>query len=124
MKYFICEHCGNIVEFVKETGVPVMCCGQKMTEMVPGTTDAALEKHVPVVTVDGDKVTVEVGSVEHPMVEEHYIQWIAIETTRGTQRVKLEYTDKPRAEFKLAEGESFVAAYEYCNLHGLWKSDK
>lgn len=124
MKFFICEHCGNIVEFVKETGVPVMCCGQKMTEMVPGTTDAALEKHVPVVTVDGDKVTVEVGSVEHPMVEEHYIQWIAIETSRGTQRVKLEYTDKPRAEFKLAEGESFIAAYEYCNLHGLWKSDK
>lgn len=122
MKYFICEHCGNIIEYVKETGVPVMCCGQKMTELVPGTSDGALEKHVPVVTVDGCKVTVEVGSVEHPMVEAHYIQWITIETTKGSQRVNLEYTDKPKAVFCLAEGEEFVAAYEYCNLHGLWKN--
>ena len=121
MKYYICEHCGNIIEYVKDSGVPVMCCGQKMTEIVPGTSDGAHEKHVPVVIVDGDKVTVEVGEVEHPMVEAHYIQWIAIETTRGGQKVKLEYTDKPRAEFKLADGEEFVAAYEYCNLHGLWK---
>lgn len=121
MKFYVCEHCGNIIEFVKETGVPVMCCGQKMTELVPGTSDGAHEKHVPVVTIDGDKVTVEIGAVEHPMVEAHYIQWIAIETTRGSQRIQLEYTDKPKAEFKLAEGETFVAAYEYCNLHGLWK---
>ena len=121
MKYYICEHCGNIIEYVKDSGVPVMCCGQKMTEIIPGTSDGAHEKHVPVVTVDGDKVTVEVGAVEHPMVEAHYIQWIAIETTRGSQRVKLEYTDKPRAEFKLADGEELVVAYEYCNLHGLWK---
>ena len=121
MKYYICEHCGNIIEYVKQTAVPVMCCGQKMTELVPGTSDGAHEKHVPVVTVDGDKVVVEVGAVEHPMVEAHYIQWIAIETTKGSQRVKLEYTDKPRAEFKLADGEELVVAYEYCNLHGLWK---
>ena len=123
MKYYICEHCGNIIEYVKQTAVPVMCCGQKMSELVPGTSDGAHEKHVPVVTVNGDTVVVEVGSVEHPMVEAHYIQWIAIETTKGSQRVKLEYTDKPRAEFKLADGESFVAAYEYCNLHGLWKAE-
>ena len=123
MKYYACEHCGNIIEYVNESGVPVMCCGQKMTEIVPGTSDGAQEKHVPVVTVDGDKVIVEVGAVEHPMVEAHYIEWIAIETTRGSQRVKLDYTDKPRAEFKLADGEELVAAYEYCNLHGLWKLD-
>ena len=121
MKFYVCEHCGNIIEYVKDTGVPVMCCGQKMTELVPGTSDGAHEKHVPVVSVVGDKVTVEVGAIEHPMVEVHYIQWIAIETTRGSQRVKLEYTDKPRAEFKLADGEQLIAAYEYCNLHGLWK---
>ena len=121
MKFYVCEHCGNIIEYIKDVGVPVMCCGKKMTELIPGTSDGAPEKHVPVVTVNGDKVLVEVGSVEHPMVEEHYIQWIAIETTRGSQRVKLDYTDKPRAEFKLAEGETLVAAYEYCNLHGLWK---
>ena len=121
MKFYACEHCGNIIEYIKDVGVPVVCCGKKMTELIPGTSDGAPEKHVPVVTVNGDKVLVEVGSVEHPMVEEHYIQWIAIETTRGSQRVKLDYTDKPRAEFKLAEGETLVAAYEYCNLHGLWK---
>lgn len=123
MKYYICEHCGNIIEYVKETGVPVMCCGQKMTELIPGTSDGAHEKHVPVVKVNGDKVVVEVGTVEHPMVEAHYIQWIAIETTKGSQKIKLEYTDKARAEFKLADGEKFVAAYEYCNLHGLWMSN-
>ena len=123
MKYYICEHCGNIIEYIKESGVPVMCCGQKMTELVPGTSDGAHEKHVPVVTIENDKVIVEIGAVEHPMVEAHYIQWIAIETTKGSQRVKLEYTDKPRAEFRLVDGEKFISAYEYCNLHGLWKQE-
>lgn len=123
MKFYVCEHCGNIIEYVKNAGVPVMCCGQKMTELIPGTSDGAHEKHVPVITVDGDKVIVEVGSIEHPMVEAHYIQWIAIETKKGSQRVKLEYTDKPRAEFKLVDQDEVVAAYEYCNLHGLWKSE-
>jgi superoxide reductase len=123
MKFYICENCGNIIEYVKQTAVPVMCCGQKMTELVPGTSDGAHEKHVPVVTIDGDKVTVEIGAVEHPMVEAHYIQWIAIETTKGSQRVKLSPADKPRAEFYLAEGDELIAAYEYCNIHGLWKKD-
>ena len=123
MKFFICEHCGNIIEYIKETGVPVMCCGQKMTELIPGTSDGAHEKHVPVVVTEGDKVLVTVGAVEHPMVEAHYIQWIAIETTKGSQRKKLDYTDKPTAEFKLADGEELVAVYEYCNLHGLWKAE-
>lgn len=123
MKFFICEHCGNIIEYIKETGVPVMCCGQKMTELIPGTSDGAHEKHVPVVVTEGDKVLVTVGAVEHPMVEAHYIQWIAIETTKGSQRRKLDYTDKPIAEFKLADCEELVAVYEYCNLHGLWKAE-
>ena len=123
MKFYFCEHCCNVIEFLNDSGVAVECCGQDMTELVPGTSDGAQEKHVPVVTVDGDKVTVEVGVVEHPMSESHYIQWIAIETTKGSQRVKLAYTDKPRAEFRLVDGEEFVAAYEYCNLHGLWMSN-
>lgn len=123
MKYYVCEHCGNIVEYVKESGVPVMCCGQKMTEMVPGTSDGAHEKHVPVIKQEGDMVVVEVGSVEHPMVEAHYIEWITLETTKGVHRMKLSYTDKPKAAFKLVEGEEVVAAYEHCNLHGLWKSN-
>lgn len=121
MKYYICEHCGNIIEYAKESGVPVMCCGQKMSELVPGTSDGAYDKHVPVVTVDGNHILVEVGSVEHPMVEAHYIEWIAIETKKGSQKVKLSYTDAPKAEFLLTEGDEFVAAYAYCNLHGLWK---
>ena len=122
MRFFRCEHCGNIIEMVNDTGVPVMCCGQKMTELIPGTVDAALEKHVPVYTVDGNKVMVTVGAVEHPMLPEHYIQWIAIETKQGSQRKTLSPGEKPAACFTLCEGDELVAVYEYCNLHGLWKA--
>ncbi len=121
MKFYVCEHCGNIIEFVKESGVPVVCCGEKMKEIVPGSVDAAVEKHVPVVTVEGNTVKVFIGDVEHPMVEEHYIGWIAIETEQGTQRKYLKPGEKPEAVFALAEGDKLVAAYEWCNLHGLWK---
>ena len=120
MKFFECDICGNIIQYTKESGVPVRCCGQKMREIIPGTSDGAAEKHVPVVTIDGNRVVVEVGSVEHPSVEEHYIQWILIETKNGSQKANLTWGMKPRAEFILAEGDEFVAAYEYCNLHGLW----
>lgn len=122
MKFYRCEHCGNIVTFLHSTGVPVMCCGQKMTEMVPGTVDASAEKHVPVVEVQGNQVHVKVGAAEHPMVEAHYIQWIAIETNLGSQIKYLKPEQKPEASFVLAEGEELVATYEYCNLHGLWVS--
>lgn len=124
MKYFYCEHCGNMVEMLYESGVSLICCGQDMTELIPGTSDGAHEKHVPVITVNGNEVIVEIGSVEHPMTEAHYIQWITIETNRGSHRRWLEVTDKPRARFLLDEGEEVIAAYEYCNLHGLWKADK
>ena len=123
MRFFICEHCKNIITFVEDSGVPVMCCGQKMTELVANTTDAAQEKHVPVVEKDGDKLIVSVGSVEHPMTEEHHIAWIALETNQGMQRKELLHTGEPKAVFALAEGEKAVAAYEYCNLHGLWKKE-
>ena len=122
MKFYRCDHCGNIVTFVHSAGVPVMCCGQKMTELVPGTTDGAAEKHVPVVHVEGNQVRVQVGSVEHPMLEEHYIEFIAIETKQGSQVKYLKPGEKPQAVFALAEGDQLVAAYEYCNLHGLWKT--
>ena len=122
MRFFRCEHCGNIIEMVNDTGVPVMCCGQKITELIPGTVDAALEKHVPVYTVEGNKVMVTVGAVEHPMLPEHYIQWIAIETKQGSQRKTLSPGEKPAACFTLCEGDELVAVYEYCNLHGLWKA--
>ena len=122
MKYYVCEHCGNMIEFVKDNGVPVMCCGQKMTELIPGTSDGAAEKHVPVVKVDGNRVSVIVGEVEHPMVDAHYIEWIAIETSKGVQRKKLKPEQAPKAEFMLTDGESVEAVYAYCNLHGLWKA--
>ena len=86
MKFYRCSHCGQIIAIVKETGVPVICCGEPMTEVIPGTTDASLEKHVPVFTVEKNKVHVSVGSVEHPMVPEHYIEWVAIQTKLGNQR--------------------------------------
>ena len=124
MRFFTCEECGTMFEYIGEAEASAMCNGQKITEVIPGTTDGAHEKHIPVVKVDGDRVIVDVGTVEHPMMEEHFIQWVVIETTNGSQRKMLHYQDKPKAEFKLTDGEKFVAAYEYCNLHGLWKAQE
>ncbi len=104
MKFYRCEHCGNIIAMVEDKGVPVFCCGQKMTEIVPGTVDASREKHVPVYTVENNKVQVTVGAAEHPMIPEHYIGWIALETTAGNQRKRLEPGQTPKAEFALLEG--------------------
>ena len=120
-KFYKCAHCGKIIAVVKETGVPVMCCGQKMDELVPNTTDAAQEKHVPVVTREGNTITVTVGSVEHPMLPEHYIQWIVLETENGFRIAELKPGDKPQVKF--FENEKVIAVYEYCNLHGLWKTE-
>ncbi len=122
MKFYICEHCGNIIAKVKDAGVPVVCCGQKMKEIVPGTTDASVEKHVPVWEVKDNRVTVTVGAAEHPMLPAHYIEWIAIQTTAGNQRKALVPGQLPKAVFALCEGEEVVAVYAYCNLHSLWKA--
>lgn len=121
-KFYICEHCGNLVTFLEDKGVPLMCCGQKMTELVPGVSDAAVEKHVPEVTVEGNQVSVQVGAVAHPMIPEHYIQFIWIETEKGAQTIRLSAGDKPEAGFLLTEGDRLVNVYAYCNLHGLWKA--
>ena len=122
MKFYICKTCGNMIAMVKKSGVPVMCCGQKMTELEPGTTDAAVEKHVPVFEIKDNKVFVTVGSVEHPMLDEHFIEWIAVQTTAGNQRKTLKPGDKPQACFALCDGEEVEAVYAYCNLHSLWKA--
>ena len=122
MLFKICRHCGNLVGIVHDSGVPMTCCGQEMETLVPNTTDAAGEKHVPVAAVADGKVTVKVGSVTHPMLPEHSIQWIALETEHGAQRVRLQPGQAPEAEF-LVGNEKPVAVYEYCNLHGLWKTE-
>lgn len=99
-----------------------MCCGQKMKEIVPGTTDAAVEKHVPVYTVEGSLVKVQVGSTEHPMLPEHYIAWVSLQTKQGNQRKALQPGSKPEVCFALCEGDEVEAVYAYCNLHSLWKA--
>ena len=123
MKFFICERCGNMIAVVKSSGAPVSCCGQAMKEIVPGTTDAAVEKHVSVFEVKDNMVYVTVGSVEHPMTDAHLIEWIALQTNAGNQRKVLRPGDKPQACFALCEGEVVEAVYAYCNLHSLWKSE-
>ncbi len=120
MKVLKCERCGKIVVQLDQKPCPTMCCGEAMKELVPNTTDAAVEKHVPVVEQEGNTVTVKVGSVTHPMVEAHYIQFIALVTKNSVQYKALTPEDEPKAVFALVEGDEVVNAYEYCNLHGFW----
>jgi superoxide reductase len=120
-KFYVCKHCGNIIAMVKSSGVPVVCCGDKMSEIIPGTTNAAVEKHVPVFQIEDGKVNVTVGEVAHPMIPEHYIEWIALQTDRGFYRKALEPGQEPKVCFTLCEDELVEAVFAYCNLHGLWK---
>ena len=120
-KFYICEKCGNLVGMIHRSGIPIYCCGQPMNELIPNTEEADGEKHLPVVSVSGNTVMVEIGSVEHPMTEKHFIQWIYIETKNGGQRKCLSPGDKPKMTFNLHD-DKVTAAYAYCNLHGLWKT--
>ena len=122
LKFFRCNHCGNIIVKIKDSSVPVVCCGENMQELVPGTTDAAVEKHLPVYEVNGSSVSVTVGSVSHPMMPEHFINWVCLQTNKGFQLKYLNPGEEPKAIFALADGEKVEAVYEYCNLHGLWKA--
>ncbi len=121
MTFYRCKHCGNIIAYIEDSGVRCVCCGEKMEPIEPNTSDGAGEKHVPVIEVNGREVTVTVGAVEHPMLDAHYIAWIMLETKKGRQRKTLAPGEKPVAKFALTEDDAVVAAYEYCNLHGLWK---
>lgn len=118
--FYRCSHCGNIAIKLVDKRVPMMCCGEVMQELTPNTTDAAVEKHVPVVDIVDGVVNVSVGSVAHPMIEEHLITNIVIETNLGYHVRNLVHTDTPTATYTLNSGEEVVAVYEYCNLHGLW----
>ena len=122
IKFFVCEHCGNLVTMVHDAKVPMMCCGQKMTKLEAGSADASKEKHVPVIRVDGSAVKVDIGSAAHPMTDEHRILWVALQTDKGCQRKYLAAGDAPAVNFALAD-EKPLAAYAYCNLHGLWKAE-
>ena len=121
-KFYICEHCKNLVHVVNDARVPMMCCGQKMTKLEAGAVEASHEKHVPVVKVEGNSVRVEVGSVAHPMAEEHSILWVYLQMDKGGQLKELAVGAEPVVSFAL-EGEKPEVVYAYCNLHGLWKTE-
>lgn len=121
-KFYICRHCGNQIAMVHDSGVPVVCCGEKMEALIPNTVEASGEKHLPVVCTEGELLKVEIGSVEHPMVPEHYIEWIYVETENGGQYKYLKPGEKPHAVFCL-NGEKALAVYAYCNIHGLWMTE-
>ena len=122
-RFYKCKGCGQIAAVIEKKECPVKCCGEAMEEIVANTVDAAKEKHVPAVTVEGNIVKVAVGSVEHPMTDAHLIQWVCLETEQGMQRKVLAAEKKPYVEFAVTADDKPVAAYAYCNLHGLWKAE-
>ncbi|MDR0373262.1 MAG: desulfoferrodoxin [Nitrososphaerota archaeon] len=121
-KFFICKHCGNMVEFINNKGVSMVCCGEKMTELIPNTVDASVEKHLPAVVVLGDRLSVEVGSIPHPMQDDHHITFVYVETEHGGQRKYLKIGEEPKLVFSFSNDKP-IAVYAYCNLHGLWKTE-
>ena len=121
-KFLICKHCGNIVAMIRNNGVPVYCCSEKMQELVPGTTEASGEKHVPVYKLEDNTVHASVGAAEHPMTPEHYIEWVCLETEHGIQYAHLAPEDKPRAKFAICDGDEVRAVCAFCNRHDLWKN--
>ena len=124
MKLLKCPICGNVVEMIDDHGVPLMCCGKKMEVIEAGVVDAAVEKHLPVVNVDGNKLKLSVGDVSHPMTPEHFISNIWVEFETGNiLRVTLTSNDQPEASFDIAGKKGKATVYEYCNLHGLWKTE-
>ena len=122
MKFYKCKHCGQIITKIKDTSVPVICCGEIMNEITPGTTDAAVEKHVPVYSVENNIVSVKIGSLEHPMTSDHYIEWVCLETKHGYQIKYLNPEHEPKVNFALESNDEIITAYAYCNLHSLWKA--
>ena len=120
--FYKCPMCGNIIEKIHDSGVPVVCCGKPMENLEANTVEASFEKHIPDVKLEEGAVKVQVGSVEHPMIEEHYIEWIYLETAQGGFRKDLKPGEAPQVCFALCEDKP-VAVYAYCNLHGLWKKE-
>lgn len=107
---------------VKDSGVPVQCCGENMQEIIPGTSEGAHEKHIPVYHIEGETVAVSIGETEHPMTDEHYIDWVCIETEDGFQLKKLKPSMSPKISFSLSKGDKVKAVYAFCNQHSIWKA--
>jgi len=118
--FYRCNVCGNIVGLIKSGGGTLVCCGQQMEKLVANTTDASKEKHIPVAVRKDGKIVVSIGSAPHPMTPEHFIEWVALVTDNGTERISLSPSDKPEAIFC---DKPNAEVYAYCNLHGLWKSE-
>lgn len=119
-KFYRCTLCGRIDGIVYDGGGKLVCCGQPMTEIIPNSVDADTHTHLPIISVDGTTVTVNIGENPHSMSEDHQILWISLATRQGNQRKPLAPTDKPVAEFAITATDEVVGAYAYCNLHGLW----
>lgn len=122
-KFYICKDCGNIIGLINNAGVPLVCCGEEMVELIPNTTDAAVEKHLPVIKVEANLITVDIGSIPHPMTQEHHISWVYLQTKEGGQRKNLTPGDHPSLEFALTPTDQLEKVYAYCNLHGLWMTE-
>ncbi len=120
-KFFVCKHCGNLVGLILNRGVPLICCGEEMTELIPNTVEASVEKHLPVIERQEDKVTISIGSQPHPMTQEHHITFVFLETVNGGQKKTFKIGQEPKLDFVLVNDEP-VAVYAFCNLHGLWKT--
>lgn len=122
VKIYRCKHCGNIITKIYDSSVKVVCCGEEMEELIPNTTDASFEKHVPVVENAGHMLDIKIGETPHPMEEEHYIMWVMLVTESGTQLKYLHPTELPEASFTLIDDKP-LSVFSYCNIHGLWKKD-
>lgn len=120
-KFYVCRHCGNLVAMLRDVGVPLYCCGEKMTPLTEDSASGAGEKHAPVCRREGDIVHVSVGAVEHPMTEEHFIEWVCLESEHSIQYAHLHPGDKPRAKFALCPGDEVRSVWAFCNQHELWR---
>lgn len=123
LRFYYCKHCGKVIVVVENTGTPTICCGDDMILLKPEKTDGAMEKHVPVVKIEGNRVTVSVGSVLHPMNPEHFIKWVLLQTDMGIQKKCLQPGEAPIAIFSILPEEKILNVYEYCSVHKLWKTE-
>ena len=121
-KFLRCAHCGNLVEVINDSNVPIICCGEPMQELTANNTDGATEKHVPVVDINNELVTITVGETIHPMTEEHYIMWIHVFSNTREYHFNLTPTDNPQVKFNKDINEEIKEVYAYCNIHGLWRN--